>query len=500
MQRLADVVEHLVDDLVQAHVDLLGLRERPGLTVRTDVEADDGRVGDRREVDVRLGDPADGAVHERQPHLVVGLVELAQRVGERFERAVHVGLEHQAERCGLAPLHHREDVLEPCATRERHRVGEVRGAAAVATRLGDRAGDLLVRRDAQLVARERDVVQTEHLDRRRRARFGDLLARFVEHGADLAPAAAGDDGVADAQRAALDDHRGDGTAALVQVGLEHERPGRHLRVRRERRVVEVGEQQDRLEQLVDAETLVGRDLVDDGVAAPLLGHELLLDELLLHPGDVGVLAVDLGDRDDHRDLRRAGVADRLDRLGHDAVVRGHHEHHDVGRLGAAGAHGGERLVARGVDEGDRAVVLDHLVRTDVLGDATGLTRDDVRLADAVEQRGLAVVDVTHDGDDRRARLEQRLVLVFVVVSQHRLQLELGLLAGLDEQDLRAELLGDELDHLVGERLRSGDHLAGVEQDADEVRAGAVELGRELLDRDAAGHHDLALGDGGVRRA
>ena len=64
------------------------------------------------------------------------------------------------------------------------------------------------------------------------------------------------------------------------------------------------------------------------------------------------------------------------------------------------------------------------------------------VADAVEQRGLAVVDVTHDGDDRRARLEQRLVLVVVVVAEHRLQLELGLLAGLDEQDLGAELLGD----------------------------------------------------------
>ena len=30
---------------------------------------------------------------------------------------------------------------------------------------------------------------------------------------------------------------------------------------------------------------------------------------------------------------------------------------------------------------------------------------DVGVADGVEQRGLAVVDVAHDGDDRRARLE-----------------------------------------------------------------------------------------------
>ena len=84
--------------------------------------------------------------------------------------------------------------------------------------------------------------------------------------------------------------------------------------------------------------------------------------------------------------------------------------------------------------------LHDLVRTDVLGDAAGLAGDDVRRADAVEQRGLAVVDVTHHGDDRRARLEQRLVVFLVVVAEQRLQLELGLLAGLDEQDLGAELL------------------------------------------------------------
>ena len=89
------------------------------------------------------------------------------------------------------------------------------------------------------------------------------------------------------------------------------------------------------------------------------------------------------------------------------------------------------------------------------------------------------------GDDRRARLEQRLVVFLVVVAEQRLQLELGLLAGLDEQHLGAERLGDELDHLVGQRLRAGDHLARVEQDAHEVGGGAVQLGRELLDRDAA---------------
>jgi len=51
-------------------------------------------------------------------------------------------------------------------------------------------------------------------------------------------------------------------------------------------------------------------------------------------------------------------------------------------------------------------VLD-LVRADVLGDASGLARRDVRGSDGVEQARLAVVDVTENCDDRRTLLELR---------------------------------------------------------------------------------------------
>ena len=106
---------------------------------------------------------------------------------------------------------------------------------------------------------------------------------------------------------------------------------------------------------------------------------------------------------------------RLDGLRHHAVVGRHHQDDDVGDLGAAGPHGGERLVARRVDERDLPAVLLDLVGADVLGDAAGLAGDDVGLADAVEQQRLAVVDVAHDGDDRRAGPQVLLVLVLVVV-------------------------------------------------------------------------------------
>ena len=91
-----------------------------------------------------------------------------------------------------------------------------------------------------------------------------------------------------------------------------------------------------------------------------------------------------------------------------------------------------------------------LVGGDVLRDATGLAGGDARLADRVEQRRLAVVDVTHDGDDRRARLSV-----------------LGLVDLLREDVVFLE--GDVLD-LVAELAR--EDLRGVEVDRGvDVHAG-----------------------------
>ena len=53
-------------------------------------------------------------------------------------------------------------------------------------------------------------------------------------------------------------------------------------------------------------------------------------------------------------LGGARVVDRLERLRHDAVVGRDDQDDDVGDLGAAGAHQGERLVAGGVEEDDLA--------------------------------------------------------------------------------------------------------------------------------------------------
>ena len=145
-----------------------------------------------------------------------------------------------------------------------------------------------------------------------------------------------------------------------------------------------------------------------------------------------------------------GVVDGFDGLRHDAVVGGHDENHDVGGLGAAGAHGGEGGVARGVDEGDRLVVPHDLVGPDVLGDATGLAGHDVGRADAVEQQRLAVVDVAHHGHHGRPRALVGVVVFFLFLEVPSQQLGLLLLAGVDQADLGPDFGGEELDHVVAQ--------------------------------------------------
>ena len=139
-----------------------------------------------------------------------------------------------------------------------------------------------------------------------------------------------------------------------------------------------------------------------------------------------------------------------------------------------------------------------LVRTDVLRDAAGLARDHVGLADGVEQSRLTVVDVTHDGHDRRTDLEVFLVLVLqlgVEVETEALEELLVLVLGRDHLDLVAELGAEHLEGRLVERLGRGGHLAQVEQDGHEraglhgVAGDVLDLVGEVRDRRAAAHAD-----------
>src|SRR5919206_336402 len=105
-------------------------------------------------------------------------------------------------------------------------------------------------------------------------------------------------------------------------------------------------------------------------------------------------------------------------------------------------------------------------------------------------RIFAVVDVTHDGDHRRARGPVLLVALLVTEGEVEGLEELAVLVlGADHLDVPADLGTEQLQRLVVDRLRRGDHLAQVEQGGDQrggLRADAL---GQVGQRRAAGQPD-----------
>jgi len=100
-----------------------------------------------------------------------------------------------------------------------------RGGGVLALLMGAVAGDFAARASfsttAHAVAGLRRAVEAEHFDRHRRSGSVDGDALIVDQRADAAHLGAGDDDVADLQRAALHQHGGHGTAAAIELGFDH---------------------------------------------------------------------------------------------------------------------------------------------------------------------------------------------------------------------------------------------------------------------------------------
>ena len=127
----------------------------------------------------------------------------------------------------------------------------------------------------------------------------------------------------------------------------------------------------------------------------------------------------------------------------------------------------------------------------MLGDAAVLGVDDVRVTDRVEQLRLTVVDVTHNGDDRRTGHHVLGVVEFfgLEVDVEGLEQLAVLVLGGDDLDVVAELRAQGLEGVLVEGLRGGRHLAQGEEDRHECRGidvdllGEVSKGCALADAD-----------------
>ena len=209
--------------------------------------------------------------------------------------------------------------------------------------------------------------------------------------------------------------------------------------------------------------------------------------MLVNAIDIDAGQIHLVQRDDDRHAGRAGVADGFFGLRHDAVVGGDDQHGDIGDVRAAGAHFGEGFVARRIDEGDRTAVLLDAIGADVLGDAALFLRGHVDAEDAVQQRGLPVVHVAEERDDRRTRLERGGIVGGIQLGQELL-FDIGLMV---ELGVDAQFGGQQFGHFRIEIRGDVGHGAHLQQlGEDRPRGHAEGLGE--CSHGARQLHDHAL--------
>ena len=399
-QRRLHFLDGVVNDVVVAHIDAGGLDQLACGRVSPRVEADDHGTRCKRQVDVRLGNPADTRVHHADLDFLGR--EARQGVRECFLRALYVGLDQQgkgllATGSGAAFAHVAEHVLQV----GRALLRELDLAVLAGAEERDFARLFLVGEHDHFLACARHVGQALDLHGNRRAGALHRLAVLVKHCPHAAIHGAHHHHVAALEGPGLHQQRRHRAAALVQARLDDHA----LRGGTDRRLEfqHLGLQQDLLQQRIDAFAGLGRHGNHRRFTAEILGHDAVLQQVVLDPLRIGFMLVDLVDCNHQRHPGRLGVGDRLYGLRHGAVVRRHHQHDDIGHFRAARAHGCERFVAGRIQERDDAARCLHVIGADVLRNAARLAGGDLGRADVVEQRSLAVVDVAHDGDDRRPR-------------------------------------------------------------------------------------------------
>ena len=137
-------------------------------------------------------------------------------------------------------------------------------------------------------------------------------------------------------------------------------------------------------------------------------------------------------------------------------------------------------MARGVEEGDGAAVDLDGIGADVLGDAARLAGDDVGMANIVKQRGLAVVDVAHDDDDRGTGLKV-LILIWGGVDE-------TLFHGDDDflLDLAAEFHRDQGRGVIVDDIRDGGEDAHLDKLLDDLGGRLLHARGQLADGDLVG--------------
>ena len=210
------------------------------------------------------------------------------------------------------------------------------------------------------------------------------MAMIVDHRAHFAIENPANKRITAVQRALLHQYRRHRTAAAIQFGFDDRATGKLVRIGFELQDVRL--KQQHFQKVRNAFMGLRGHWGKHRIAAPIFrgqSHTRTVPRFDFF--QIGVGPVDLVYRDDDRHFGSARVIDRFDGLGHDAIVRGHDQHDDIGHFRAARAHGGESFMARRIEKRHAAAVHLDVIRADMLGNPAMLLGGDVGAANGVEK-------------------------------------------------------------------------------------------------------------------
>ena len=164
---------------------------------------------------------------------------------------------------------------------------------------------------------------------------------------------------------------------------------------------------------------------------------------------------------------------------HDRVIGSDDDNRDIGNLSTTGTHSGKCLVTWGIKECNPTAVLKlHVISTDVLGNTTSLTSDNICLTDIVEERSLTMVNVTHHCNNRSTANE--IILVILCLLNSLLYLSTYILGS------KAKLLSHDVNRLCIQTLVDTYHHADRHQSSNKLCYRNIHHGSKLRNSNKLG--------------
>ena len=150
--------------------------------------------------------------------------------------------------------------------------------------------------------------------------------------------------------------------------------------------------------------MLGINIDKHCVATVFLRHQTIFGHLATYAIRIGGFLIDLRNSNDNRNIRSLRVVNSFHRLRHNTVIGSDHNNSQVCRFSTTCTHSGKCFVTWGINKSDNASASIHrqtyLVSTDMLGNSTRFVLTYISTTNGIQQTGLAVVNMAHDGDNR----------------------------------------------------------------------------------------------------